>query len=876
VFSKVDTESLVVVDQLREASDSTVWAIANQRHLIRFTDGAWRGEPTPSSNAIGGIFIDSANTLWLAQDRFLHRRPLAQASYTRTEVPADVVYGFAETPNGDIWLNGYDRTTNANRTQQFDPTGQRFRLLPHTVPFTNGAVVYAADGSLILGSETAGVHRFSPEEAAVGTDHQSGAEPDVFAREHGLSSSATRAVMIDSHGNIWIGGARGLDRLRPARLTRFAPTPEGSRWMLCASRRGELWVSSISGEVYSVSGRARTLLPRVGGNLYSLACADDGHAWFMNAKGVWAVASGMVTPLPPPFAGLDPGQITRVVASSDRTVYVTVSATPDSGGGIWRYKDDHWTRVPGALGVAGLAYVDGQDRLWIGYPGGRITLHTAAEPQEFWFGNPGLQDVSAFRDTTQGLFAGGNGLAVLRDSRFEMLTFAEPSLVRGVHGIVEAQNGDLWLNSANGIAHVPVSELEAGLAQPKYPIRAKLIREGDFASADAPQSVFNYLDTAARDSDGRLWFTTPNGVVHLDPERGVAAVPAPIVKIRSMVADGQPINDKRVLAAATRTLEIQYFGVNLTAPENVVYRYRLEGLDESWWEAGRRTEAIYTRLPPGTYTFSVMASNGDGVWTTPVTSAPLTVPPSFYETRWFAVAMVGLAGLIVGLVHRVRVQQISRVMSARFDERLAERTRVARELHDTLLQTVHGSKLVADRALRDTADHDRLVRALEQLSGWLGQAATEGRATLQALRASTTDSSDLAEAFRRAIDECRSNSSVDTPFSVQGRERVLHSMVRDEVYRIGYEAIRNACRHAQGSRIEVALEYGHDLMLRVSDNGVGIAAAVIESGKEGHFGLRGMRERAERIGAKFTLVSAPGTGTVVTLIVPGRIVFRAV
>ena len=212
-------------------------------------------------------------------------------------------------------------------------------------------------------------------------------------------------------------------------------------------------------------------------------------------------------------------------------------------------------------------------------------------------------------------------------------------------------------------------------------------------------------------------------------------------------------------------------------------------------------------------------------------------------------------------------------MSARFDERLAERTRVARELHDTLLQTVHGSKLVADRALRDTADRDRLVRALEQVSVWLGQAAAEGRAALQSLRASTTESNDLAGAFRRAIDECRNNSSARDAVFRAGTRAGVHPVVRDEVYRIGYEAIRNACVHSHASRIDVVLEYGDDLTLRIGDNGVGIDAAVIETGKEGHFGLRGMRERAERIGAKFTLVSGPETGTAITLNVPGRLAF---
>jgi signal transduction histidine kinase len=449
--------------------------------------------------------------------------------------------------------------------------------------------------------------------------------------------------------------------------------------------------------------------------------------------------------------------------------------------------------------------------------------------------------------------------------------------VRGVRGMVEAPDGALWLNSLNGFARVPATELDAGIANSAYPMKVRLVRDGNFVSAGGPHSVISYFDTAARDSQGHLWFATRSPVrselVRLDPERNNTANHAPNVRIRSIVADGQPLTNTRALAPATRTVNIQYFGVNLTAPESVVYRYRLEGFDESWLEGGHRTEAVYTKLPPGTYTFRVMASNSDGVWTDPVSSAPFTVLPRFYQTWWFAVAMAALVAVIVTVFHKVRVRQVARAMSVRFDERLAERTRVARELHDTLLQTVHGSKLVADRALRDTADHDRLVQSLKQLSVWLGQAAAEGRAALQSLRVSTTESNDLAGAFRRAVDECRNNSSAETPFSVQGRARELHPAVRDEVYRIGYEAIRNACMHSRASRIDVAIEYGRDLTLRISDNGAGIDAATIETGKEGHFGLRGMRERAERIGATFTLASGPGTGTAISLLVPGRIAF---
>jgi signal transduction histidine kinase len=250
----------------------------------------------------------------------------------------------------------------------------------------------------------------------------------------------------------------------------------------------------------------------------------------------------------------------------------------------------------------------------------------------------------------------------------------------------------------------------------------------------------------------------------------------------------------------------------------------------------------------------------------------LIVLPRLMETRWFAAVVVGL---MLGVLHWVRVRQIARVMSARFDERLDERTRVARELHDTLLQTVHGSKMVADRALRDTTDQIQLVRTLEQLSVWLGQAGAEGQVALQSLRGSTSEKDELAAAFRRAIDECRNEFAGELLLSVRGRAGKMRTDVRDEVYRIGYEAIRNACVHSYSRRIHVTLDYGHDLTLRISDNGVGIDAAGTDRVKERHIGLSGMRERAERIGAKLTLMSGPGTGTELTLIVPSPIAFLA-
>jgi signal transduction histidine kinase len=270
----------------------------------------------------------------------------------------------------------------------------------------------------------------------------------------------------------------------------------------------------------------------------------------------------------------------------------------------------------------------------------------------------------------------------------------------------------------------------------------------------------------------------------------------------------------------------------------------------------------------------VIASNNDGLWNEQGADLDFVILPTWYQTNWFLILSVVTGVVAVWGLYQIRMHQVAQFLSARFDERLAERTRVAREIHDTLLQTVQGSKMVADDALDRPDDAVGMQRAMEQLTIWLGQAAQEGRETINALRMSTTQQNDLVQAFRRAIEDCEHRSSMQASFFVTGDAKEMHPVVRDEVYRIGYEAIRNACMHSRGSRLEVGVNYSQDLTVRVADNGVGIDPAMVDKGKEGHFGLQGLRERATRISAKLTVVSSPNAGTEITVIVPGNIVFR--
>jgi signal transduction histidine kinase len=217
-----------------------------------------------------------------------------------------------------------------------------------------------------------------------------------------------------------------------------------------------------------------------------------------------------------------------------------------------------------------------------------------------------------------------------------------------------------------------------------------------------------------------------------------------------------------------------------------------------------------------------------------------------------------------------------RIIELRLEERVTERVRIAGELHDTLIQTIHASQFLVGTALMKPDDPMGRQRALETLSKWLQQAVLEGRAALNSLHQSTTERNDLAEAFERAIEDCRSQGDAEVLLSVVGKVKEMHPVVREEIYRIGYEAIRNACAHARASQVHVELRYAQELDLRIRDNGLGIDPGIIERGKEGHFGLQGMHERAARVGGKLTLASNPASGTEVKLVVPGGIVFKTI
>jgi signal transduction histidine kinase len=309
-------------------------------------------------------------------------------------------------------------------------------------------------------------------------------------------------------------------------------------------------------------------------------------------------------------------------------------------------------------------------------------------------------------------------------------------------------------------------------------------------------------------------------------------------------------------------------------PERVRFRYRLDGFDRGWSPPVTTREAVYTNLGPGSYHFRVIASNSDGLWNSAEAGLQFEIEPALWQTSWFRASIVLVGGLAVWTLVRVRTHRMARQLNLRFEERLAERTRIAQELHDTLLQGFVSASMQLHVATDQLPDDAPAKRSLGRVLTLMGQVIEEGRNAVRGLRSSADRSNNLEQAFSRIPQELGIPTSANYRVIVEGRPRPLHPVIRDEVYRIGREALVNAFRHAGAKSIEVQLEYAaQHLRMLVRDDGCGIDPLVLRSGRDGHWGLSGMRERADRIGAPLKVWSRAAAGTEVELTVPRHIAF---
>jgi signal transduction histidine kinase len=432
--------------------------------------------------------------------------------------------------------------------------------------------------------------------------------------------------------------------------------------------------------------------------------------------------------------------------------------------------------------------------------------------------------------------AGSGGIVLFSEGRFSLMQFVDPQLPGRVSGIVETEKGELWTNGFSGITHVSAFELARWVHDPTSKVQGERLNAFDgLPGLSAERFPEPSLIEA---SDGKMWFATTQGVAWLDPEalsKIRNPVPPPMY-VTSIVVNGKtfPASSEIRLPKLTQNLAITYTALSLAVPERVQFRYRLDGVDKDWQESGGRRESFYTKLSPGNYKLAIIA--------------------------W-------------AIRHRMHV--VAQNIRARLAERLDERERIARELHDTLLQGVLSASIQLDLAEEELAADSPVRSLVQRVLETLRQVTEEGRMALRGLRFQEVENGDLAKAFLRVKKEYPHKDTIVFRVITQGATRVVRTEIRNEVFRIGREAIVNAYVHSEAATIEVEILYARThLSLLVRDDGRGADSSILQGGRDGHWGLSGMRERSQRIGATLKLRSKPGAGTEIELVVPGHIAFE--
>jgi signal transduction histidine kinase/ligand-binding sensor domain-containing protein len=872
-YSEQDGLPVSKVRSFARTPDGAVW-VAVVGGLARFDGTRWQKVRMDWNYPCGSawrLFVDRQGTLWVgaASPNGLYFLPRGARRFEDTGLKKGNALGIAQVADGTVLV-----ADDAGTRVYAVPRGDDDPRDPQLISELNGLQLATdRDGGVWVAGYD--VVRLRVPDRVAKLPRRPVQPLDRLTRAEGLSGNISIDVLEDREGNVWVATEGGLDRFRNRNLTWERHRDDAPQVALVAGDNGDVWAVAPR-PPWMLRVQDRQIVANAPERLYAGYRDPGGSIWLTGAESFWRWDNGRFLKLAPPDMAIAKGIRFRALATTmDRSGRFWVSI---GGLGQFFLHDGKWTFVevlPGRSDLTAVAaYTDTADRVWLAYrdelaviDAGKVRVLSKADGLDI-----GVLLALAGREQ-QALVGGESGLALLRGDRFHTVRGAGSTGFGSVSGIVVVPSG-LWLSTTAGIVHVPESEMQRVSGDPEYQVNYEVF---DLVS-DLPEPLPTRTsgEPAAVGSDGVLWFVTTNGVARVDPQRIARNPLPPPVVIRSVIADDvaySPRDPQVTLPALTKTIRIDYSALSLSIPERVKYRYRLDGWESEWHAVGTRRDASYTQLDPGTYRFRVIASNNDGVWNETGATLAFTVAPAWFQTLSFKVLVALSTGALLLLLYRIRVRQVSAALGARFDARLAERTRLARDLHDTLLQTVQVSKMTADDALDAAPDPERMRRVVQQLSDWLGQAVREGRAALNSLRTSTVEVNDLADAFRSAADTAAGPVTLAVSVSVRGQSRDVHPIVRDEVYRVGYEAIRNAFAHSRGSRLEIRLDYTSDLALVVADDGIGIDPITSEKGKDGRFGLRGMRERAAAVGATLT-VDSSDAGTSITLVVPRRAAYR--
>jgi signal transduction histidine kinase/ligand-binding sensor domain-containing protein len=864
-------------------SDESVWTLSHtdpDRVLCHATDTQIRcfGKAEGLTIRMAATFIpDGKGGFWIGGDTSLFHWKMGAAPeiynfpQLQLSVGAVGIRSLLEDSDGSLWVGlaaagpglGLERFRNGVLTPVVLPNfnGSKFSVF---------AIMEDSDKNLWISTVGNGIYRIH------------GQTVDHFGRADGLSSDNVHGLYESNDGIVWAATSDGIDNFRELPVTTFSASEGLGRGSdaVMAAKDGTVWVGS--GTLDFVRNGAVSSV-RVNGEQVSSTLEDhQGNIWVGIDDGLFLYKDGRFRRIPEP---------------DHHPLGLVVGIAEDVDGNIWaeckgvqrrliRIRDFmvreefSESQVPAAHSIA----ADPKGGIWLGTLTGDLTFfregiaHTfSLQPKSKSMEATVARQISVDPDGSV-ITAPVEGLVMLRAGKVERLGKKNGLPCDGVYGFAVDDNKNLWLSTPCGYVEIAASDVQRWRDHPDTMVQVRV-----FDALDGARTGYTSFNPAAKSPDGRLWFANQVVLQMIDPSHLSGHGTVSPVYVDAVLADRKQYKPQEglQLPPLIRDLQIGYTSPSFLIPQKVKFRYRLDGRDHDWQDAGARREAFYAELGPGKYRFRVIACNNLGVWNEPGASFDFFVAPAYYQTNWFrSLCAVGFLALLWG-AYQLRVRQLQRQFNIGLEARVNERTRIARELHDTLLQNFHGLMFQVQAASNLMLRRpDEAKRSLDDAIDETKKALAESRDAIQGLRSEPIAKGNLAELLASTSRELAgSNEGEHQPvFDLieEGERRTLSPTVSNDICRTALELVRNAYQHAHAHRIETEIRYGDSMFrLRIRDDGQGIEPKVLkEGGRVGHWGLRGIRERADRIGARLEVWSEPGNGTEVQLLVPAAIAYE--
>jgi ligand-binding sensor domain-containing protein len=870
------------VGVIRQDAQGIIWVARNGSSdnsgpLCRIANGDTKcfgkaaGLP-PNECCAESLALDKSGNVWVGTDDMVLQFKGDSLTVHKSDALASNstagIDGLAASADGSLWV-GMALSGSGRGLQRLVNGAWK----PFVTAQLNGSSLQVTEllmdrrGSLWVGTVDKGIYRIH------------GDRVDHFGNADGLTGDFVAWIYEDREGDIWVTTTRGLDSFRDVRVASWSKQ-EGltadNVVSVLAARNGTVWVGnaggldSIKDETVS-SIRTGKGLP--GDQVTTLFEDHAGRLWV-------GIDNGLTI-----YQG---GRFKEIHGRDGKPTGLIVGLTEDNKGNIWAEastdSDHKLIRIYGdqvreefrtpQTRVARPLAADGQGNIWMGLKSGNFAVFRQGQTETIPHTGGSGSRVRVVLVDADGSVLGAtmSGVIGWRNGKMQSLTVRNGLPCDATYELVFDSAGDLWISTVCGIVEIEKTELHRWWNDADSRLRLRT-----FDVFDGAQPGAAYFDPAAtRSTDGRIWFAGGSILQMIDLAHLAGNPIPPPVHIEEIFADRKryPAQDGVRLPQLTRDLVIDYTALSFVVPQKVRFRYKLDGHDAEWQEPGTRRQAFYNDLGPGSYRFRVIACNNDGLWNEAGAALGFVIPPAFYQTWWFKVLCGVVAAGALWLFFLYRMKEATAKVHERIGGRLEERERIARELHDTLLQGFQGLMLRFQAVMKMLPEHEAAHEMMEKVLDRADEVLLEGRQRVRELRVERTTSDYLPGKLTLCGEELAHDHASLFTLAVVGLPRVLDPAVCTDAYRIGREALVNAFQHSQSAKIEVEITYDRaGVRLTVRDDGIGLDQATLDRGREGHWGLAGMRERAQKIGAQVNIWSRPGAGTEVELAIPANVAY---